>query len=128
MQYADSQNYSCEICNEKFFNKKNYARQLSNIRHCLKLFEINSPLESKQLFIFLRNLINLFIYFLQKDSHSVIINESNSKSNSFSVLESISSSHHNDNFVQSDNSQNYSCEKCNEKFFNEKNMIDTCLT
>ncbi len=66
-------------------------------------------------------MINLFFYFLQKDSHSVIINESNSKSNSFSVLESISSSHHNDNFVLSDNSQNYSCEKCNEKFFNEKN-------
>ncbi len=66
-------------------------------------------------------MINLFFYFLQKYSHSVIIDESNSKSNSFSVLESISSSHHNDNFVQSANSQNNLCEKCNEKFFNKKN-------
>ena len=66
-------------------------------------------------------MINLFFYFLQKYSHSVIIDESNSKSNSFSVLKSISSSQHNDNFVQSVDSQNYLREICNEKFFNKKN-------
>jgi hypothetical protein len=66
-------------------------------------------------------LINLFFYFLQKYSHSVIIDESNSKSNSFSVLESISSSQHNDNVVQNVDSQNYLCEICNEKYIYKKN-------
>ena len=75
---------------------------------------------SSYLYFFV-NFIHLFFYFFHKDSYSVIIDESNSKSNSFSVLKSISSSQHNDNFVQSVDSQNYLREICNEKFFNKKN-------
>jgi hypothetical protein len=121
VQSVDSLNYLCEICNEKFFDKKNYDRHLSSRKHSNKLVELNWQPESKKLFIVLGYFIHLFFYFLQKDSYSVIIDESNSKSNSFSVLESISSSQHNDNFVQSADSQNYLCEICNEKFFNKKN-------
>ncbi len=54
VQYADLENFSCEKCNEKFFHEKNYDRHLSNIKNCIKLVELNSPQESKQLFIFLR--------------------------------------------------------------------------
>jgi hypothetical protein len=54
VQYADSQNYLCEICNEKFFNKNNYDRHLFSRKHSNKLVELNSPPECKQLFIFLR--------------------------------------------------------------------------
>jgi hypothetical protein len=45
VQSADSQNYFCEICNEKFFNKKNYDRHLSSRKHGYKLVEINSERE-----------------------------------------------------------------------------------
>ncbi len=53
-QSADSQNYFCEICNEKFFIKKNYDRHLSSRKHSYELVELNSPPENKQLFIILR--------------------------------------------------------------------------